>query len=148
MPFIAINVESSLQVMQVIQQEMQTYIASSDRPAYDGIVDIKQMISSNIIWKIEDIIDLGVLGSGEHMRLLLDLQDMANSLSSLEQEQEGVWIRNWQWGVVQVARVMIGKFKEEASAVLGENNALIVEIQHNMDRDEDFLSNKDVEQMV
>jgi len=145
-PFDADSEEQTLAIMQDIQAEMNTYCEDSARPAYDVIVSIKQTISGQVIWKIEDLIDQGSLGHEDHMILLLDLQDVTQDLVPLD--LEGMWSRNWEWGTVQSLRTMIARFKKEASSVLGDDNESMLEIQSALDRGEAYLSTKDVDSMV
>ena len=55
--------------------------------------------------------------------LRLDLQDIANGLVAAE--DQGTWVRNWQWGLGQAIRVVVDLAKAEAEFLLTREHCRI-----------------------
>ena len=140
------SITDSINTIQHITEELALYISYGDLPATEELANLKQTIAENILWRLEDLQDLGYLSEASYLQLILDLQETITELSTVE--EKGVWVRNWQWEITQVIRFMIRGFNEEASSVIGIDNALILEVQEKINRGEAFIENRDVDAMV
>jgi len=119
-PFSATTVASSLQVTDQVIAEMERYLTFEDLPAQESVSDALWVMSQQVRWKFQELLRTGSLLPRHFIEMLFDLQDLA--LALVDAEDDGVWVRTWQWGIGQMIRVVVDLARAEAVYVLGEDH--------------------------
>ena len=145
-PFRATDVLSSIEVMREILDEMDAYLQFADLPGLDEVYDARWLLHDDVQWKFQELQHSGYLGPRHFMDMLLDLQELA--LSLVAAEDQGVWVRNWQWGLGQMIRVVVDLAKAEAEFELGEDHCKIEEAEAAYEQGMTWLDNRNVDLML
>jgi hypothetical protein len=67
----------------------------------------------------------------EHVRLLLGLTNTAEFLASAQ--NQGAWVRNWQWGLTQIVYIYAARGLNNAASILGTSNLVISDGYQSLD---------------
>ena len=145
-PFRATNVASSLQVNDQIIAEMERYLTFDDLAAQEAVSDALWVLSQQVQWKFRELLRAGSLLPRHFIELLFDLQDLAEALGVAE--NDGVWVRTWQWGIGQMIRVVVDLARAEAAYVLGEDHCKLGEAQGYYDEGIGLLEDRDPDGML
>ena len=145
-PFRATNVNTSMAVIDQIIAEMERYMTFQDLPAQRVVSDAHWMMSEDVRWKFRELGQAGALRPRHFIDLLLDLQNLA--LGLVDAEDDGVWVRNWQWGIGQMIRVVVDLARAEAEYLLGPDHCKIIEAGVEYDDGIGLLEDRDPDGML
>ena len=145
-PFLATNVNTSMAVIDQIIAEMERYISFDDLPGQPVVSNAHWVISEDVRWKFRELGQAGALRPRHFIELLFDLQDIA--LGLVDAEDDGVWVRNWQWGLGQMIRVVVDLARAEAEFVLGDDHCRIIEAEVEYDEGIGLLEDRDPDGML
>ncbi len=125
-PMVALNFGDTRTLLGRILEEMDAYITRE--PELVGVTDIADARTelSEVFVLIERVVANGDLSLTdlEHVRLLLGLTNTAEALA--EAQNDGTWVRNWQWGLTQIVYIYAARGLRNAGPFLGINNPVLL----------------------
>ena len=146
-PFSAPEIVSSVSLLEQIIDEMYSYLDLADLPGYDEVTMAWQMmVAPDVEAALETLGDTGSLAGPLYIRMLLALQDLALGLTAAE--DQGVWVRNWQWGIAQIIRVLIDIARLDAYYYLPPTHCKVVEAEEQYDIGMAWLDDREVDYML
>jgi len=146
-PLRATDVQESIDVLHLLNVELRDYAQHPDLlPAADLVESVRRRLYDEVLWKLENLQEIGYLPAQHFIDMLLLLQDLAADLADAAVQQ--AWVRNWQWGIGQLIRVVIDLAKADASAILGEAHCKIVEANREYDKGMTWLDDREVDLML
>jgi hypothetical protein len=126
-PMFAEDYAETLTLIELIVDQMEDYVDHD--PALIGRAQVQQGLDAlgqvrDFIAEIVQTSNDEVLSDLEHVRLLLGLTNTAEALKA--SENNGVWVRNWQWGLTQIVYIYAARGIRNAGSFAGANNPVVL----------------------
>lgn len=144
--FYAVDTFSALDVAELIEAETYGYTDYVELPAYGEVMSTYNTLVEHVIPALQRLCDPGYLQRDrDFLDMLLALQDMVNDLVAAQDQD--CWVRNWQWGMAQVIRVLVDIAKYATEGWVGEN-CRTIEANAEYVRGMSWLDNLQVDDML
>jgi hypothetical protein len=140
-------------ILAELEEELTTYLTIQNPPAQAKAIDMQQRLNA-VASDLARLAQFGFdneqgLSDEEYLLDMLELQNIANS--SNEANALGMWVRNYQWAMMQVVRLMAQSSTSVARLGQGAasaNWAIIREAQRRIDEGRDYLAGRDVQEVI
>ena len=128
-PLIAENFPTSDATLLDIIEQLDAYITNEpELPGSDRLANARiELGAVQILTRLVAIQGDTTISDLEHVQLFLGLTNTAEALK--EAENQGAWVRNWQWGLTQIVFIYAQRGVRNAGTFLEPDNGVLLEGQ-------------------
>ena len=151
--FPAQNFARGADILSQVEDELTTYLTIQNAPGAQKATDMRDRLatmSADLSRLAQNGFDRAEgLSDQRYMEDMLEVQNIANS--SAIANQQGLWVRNYQWSIMQVVRLMAQSSTANARFKIGNisrNWAMFVEAQRRIDSGVAMLEQRRVQDAI
>ncbi len=140
-------------ILAQIEDELTTYLTIQNAPAAQKATDMRDrlaVMSADLSRLAQNGFDTaGGLSDQRYMEDMLEVQNIANS--SMVGNQQGLWVRNYQWSIMQVVRLMAQSSTANArlrKGAIARNWAVFTEAQARIENGVGLLEQRRVQDAI